>query len=172
MLYVSRSRNLFGDFKNLTSICGFKPVTKEIILNPKLEINPIPTSYICEETEMTFNANANIENVDFSWCTIDGKVISNDKTIKITVSKDTSFILKAKDIYGCVASDTFDIKMFTFNYSLDIPETSCRNLESVVSIDIANPELYTFQWLPLIVLPMAAAASLLPLSPLRIKYIK
>ena len=52
-------------------------------------------------------------------------------------------------IYGCVASDTFDIKMFTFNYSLDIPETSCRNLESVVSIDIANPELYTFQWLPL-----------------------
>ena len=46
--------------KNLTSICGFKPVTKEIILNPKLEINPIPTSYICEETEMTFNANANI----------------------------------------------------------------------------------------------------------------
>ncbi|MBK7524242.1 MAG: gliding motility-associated C-terminal domain-containing protein [Saprospiraceae bacterium] len=135
--------------KNLTSICGFKPVTKEIILNPKLEINPIPTSYICEETEMTFNANANIEDVDFSWCTIDGKVISNDKTIKITVSKDTSFILKAKDIYGCVASDTFDIEMFTFNYSLDIPETSCRNLESVVSIDIANPELYTFQWLPL-----------------------
>ncbi len=133
---------------NLSNVCPFKPVTKEVVLYPDIIINPIPSAMICEESEVSFTASANIDEVTYSWCTLDGVQIFEGKTLKVTVDKDTSFIIKVKDAYGCEKSDTVEVTMFEFNYTLDIPENNCRNQVSSVQLNIDNPQLYDFEWLP------------------------
>lgn len=134
--------------KNLTSICPFQPVVKEVVINPDLMIGELPSYSVCEPTELTFEASSNVENVEYSWCKLDGTVIGSGKKLTVTVGGDTSFIVKIKDIYGCTESDTFHVDMFKFDYSLQIPEVSCRNLEAIINLNINNPDLYTFTWLP------------------------
>ncbi|MFZ1704224.1 MAG: PKD domain-containing protein [Saprospiraceae bacterium] len=134
---------------NLTSICPFKTVEKEVKLNDAIEINPIPTAFICQETTVSFEAETNISDVTYVWCTTNGVVISTEKTLNVTVQTDTSFIIKVKDIYGCEVSDTVEVKMFTFQYTLNLPEVTCRNESGIIEIDINNPEDYNYSWLPI-----------------------
>lgn len=134
--------------ENLVATCPFVPVEKEVIVNPQIMLEPTPIQLVCESETVVLTAQTNLEDVTYVWCTLNGTVIGNEKDFSFVFLQDTSIIIKVQDIYGCTVSDTLEVKFFRFDFNLIIPEISCEGDETNVNVEIDNPELYTFEWLP------------------------
>ncbi|MBK8626121.1 MAG: gliding motility-associated C-terminal domain-containing protein [Saprospiraceae bacterium] len=133
---------------NIVNVCPFKDVVKEIVINPQINLNPIPDRTICVGDSIILNATANLVDVQYQWCDINGNTLTTNNIFKPVVSDDVKYILKGKDIYGCTDADTIAISVFRFIFSVDTKDSLCVNEPTKITLNIDPAVDYEISWSP------------------------
>lgn len=135
---------------NLVNVCPFEAVSKDLVVNPPIRIDAIDDQERCLGDTLIFMANANIEDVTYTWSDINGTVLTNSNTLEVILSNNAQYIITVEDMYGCKDVDTVSAEVFNFDFSVDLGgrDSLCVNQEYEIGIIIDNPSLYTFQWSP------------------------
>lgn len=133
---------------NLVNVCPFKDITKEIVINPQITLNPIDDKLLCEGDNITLNASSNLMDVRYQWCDINGNTLSTNTIFAPNINSDTKFILKGEDIYGCTDADTISINIFKFQYSIDTKDSLCVDEPTQITLNINPAADYDIAWSP------------------------
>ncbi|MCZ2336992.1 MAG: gliding motility-associated C-terminal domain-containing protein [Chitinophagales bacterium] len=133
---------------NTSAICPFKDVVKEIVVNPELALIGTEDREICLGDSHTLSVAANIENINFEWQDDQGTVLDTDHTFNGVISDDTRFIIIGTDAFGCTVTDTIDVSVFKFDFSIDTQDSLCVDEPSRIHLNLDTSENYIIEWLP------------------------
>lgn len=133
---------------NIVQVCPFKEVKKDIVVNPQIRLNPIDDEVLCAGDSISLTASANLTDIKYQWCDINGNILSTSNTFLPVVTGDVRYILKGEDIYGCTDRDTFSLDVFRFDFSIDTKDSLCVNEPSEIKLNINPAEDYDILWSP------------------------
>jgi gliding motility-associated-like protein len=133
---------------NITSICPFLPVVKEVNLNSSFQVFDKDNDVDCINTDYTLTLPAKAVGRKIVWFDAKGTEISKENNPKVNIKSDTSFILQVKDDNGCDFRDTFMVKAFKIDLSATGPTEVCdKGLYDLKAV--ANDGInFMYTWTP------------------------
>jgi len=133
---------------NNTSICPFKPVSKEIVINPQISIEDIGDRLVCLGDSVNIEISSNIENVDYIWTDINNNSVNTGRTLNYIGVNDTTFFIIGTDVNGCKDTIDLSISVFKFAYDVSLKDTLCLNNPIEIFLNIENSMDYDINWSP------------------------
>ncbi len=133
---------------NVQPVCPFENVVLKVVIDPLFKINPIPDEIICEGESLQLTASSNDPTAKYQWFNESGVLLGSGKNLTVNTANDTKITLRAVNEKGCTDSTAVNVRVFKFNYSVDIPQVICPGSEYRITLNIGNPDNYTFVWSP------------------------
>lgn len=133
---------------NLSLVCAYEDVVKEITLNGSLDLFDIDSTEACINEDFVVSLPDAAQGLEFSWCDIDGNEIGTEEDLTIFIDGDKQVILKVNDENGCPFQDTFNIEAFDFDYEVIMPDIYCFGTNVMVSINVEGGLDYIYNWSP------------------------
>ncbi|MBK9253964.1 MAG: gliding motility-associated C-terminal domain-containing protein [Saprospiraceae bacterium] len=134
--------------ENLVGVCPFKKVEKTIIVNPQIKLDQLGPFTVCPGDTVSLVGTSNLIDATYHWTDLSGNVISMGNVLDFQVTNDVRLILNGKDIYGCKDSIEIEVNLFDFDFQITQDDSLCVNENSRITLNIANPEEYLFNWSP------------------------
>lgn len=133
---------------NQNLLCPFATVTYQVVIAPDLVIAPIADQIICEGESTTLTATSNFADATYTWFNEAGTQISDMAAVTINPMEDVTLSVVAQNAQGCTDTAFVTVRMFKFDFAVELPAIICPNEEFVVRVNIANPDNYGYQWSP------------------------
>lgn len=135
---------------NKNPICPFKDIVKEVKVNPVLTIDHLEDAVTCFGDTIHLVATSNFDDVTYQWLDQDGNIVATNSQFTTIVKDDYQYIIKAVDANGCTATDTVNVRLFRFEFTVAVStgDSLCTYEPSSIKLNVANAEAYDIEWYP------------------------
>ncbi|MFZ1751713.1 MAG: gliding motility-associated C-terminal domain-containing protein, partial [Saprospiraceae bacterium] len=152
--------------KNINQVCPFADVVTKVTIVPAFKVNPIADTIICEGKTVKLKVSSNDPKASYTWTDAMGVVLGTDTTLTLSPMTDVIVTLKGISEKGCIDSTKVSVRMFKFDYTIQVPPVICPKTNFQATITIANPGNYTFLWTPSESIVSGATTSQPTLTPI------